>query len=117
VLTRAVEQRLTEDVQLWLADGLISSETAHALRQRYAGAGFGWSTLVRYVAISGGLFVFLGLLGLVGFSSGSKALGGVLMLAVGTPSPPRSSPRWALLPLGSTQACLARASISATVPR
>jgi len=83
MLTRARKQRLAEDVQLWLADGLVSAETAFVLRERYDAAGFGWSGLVKYLGIVGGLFVLLGLLGGVTLLAGSKGFGALLLIAIG----------------------------------
>jgi len=83
VLLRETEERLAEDVQLWLADGLISTDTAFVLRQRYGAPGFGWATLVKYLGISGGLFAFLGILGFVTAISGSKGFGGFVLTLLG----------------------------------
>jgi hypothetical protein len=83
VLTRATEERLADDVQLWVADGLISTDTAFVLRQRYGAPGFGLATLVKYLGISGGLFAFLGIVGFVTALSGSKGFGAFVLTVVG----------------------------------
>jgi hypothetical protein len=72
--SRAVRERLAQDVALWQADGLISAETAGLLRQRYDVPGFGFGTLVRYLAIGAGVLIVFGLLGFLAAVAGSAVV-------------------------------------------
>jgi uncharacterized membrane protein len=83
MLTRAVKERLAEDVPLWLADGVVSPETAGVLRTRYQAQGFGLVNVVKYLGVAGGVLCLFGLFGMVGFLVGSAAFGGVLTVACG----------------------------------
>src|SRR6185503_11720514 len=78
-----LKERLAGDVALWQADGLVTDEQAEVLRGRYEASRFGLAGVIKYMGIAGGLFAFLGLLGLVGSISGSLVFGGLLVGAVG----------------------------------
>jgi hypothetical protein len=64
-------------------DGLIPKETHDLLRRRYDAKAFGVGQAVTYLGISGGLFAFFGLVGLVGAISESSAVIAFLLLAIG----------------------------------
>jgi hypothetical protein len=83
MLTRAVKARLADDLQLWVADGQISTDTAAKLRERYQAAGFGWVTVVKYLGVGGGVMAFFGVLGLVSAMVGSEGFAGGVLIAVG----------------------------------
>jgi len=80
---RAVRDRISQDLGLWLADGLIPKETHDLLRERYSATSFNLAQTIKTIGIAGGLFAFFGLLGLVGAISRSLMLGGLLLTAVG----------------------------------
>ena len=83
MLTRAVKQKLADDVQLWVADGLISTGVAATLRERYQASGFGLVTVIKYLGICGGVFCLFGLMGLLGAAVGSEGFAGGMVIAVG----------------------------------
>ena len=83
MLNRAVKEKLADDVQLWVADGLVSTNVASVLRERYQASGFGLVTVIKYLGISGGVFCMFGLMGLVGAAIGSAAFAGGMVVAVG----------------------------------
>ncbi len=83
MLTQAVKQRLSDDVSVWLSDGLISAQQIVPLRQRYEARSFGLLGVVKYLGISGGVFCLFGLLGLVGAMVGSAAFGAALLISIG----------------------------------
>lgn len=62
---KQIKQKLSEDVVNWEADGLIDSETAGLLRERYEVPGFGFVQFIKYLGIIGGAWFGLGLLGMV----------------------------------------------------
>jgi hypothetical protein len=74
-----VKERLARDLGSWVADGIISQESAEILGRRYERAGFGLAQIIRYCGIVGGLLAIFGLLGLVGALAQSKIVGGVLV--------------------------------------
>jgi hypothetical protein len=80
----AVRERLAQDLGTWLADGLISKDTHDLLRQRYEARTFGVGQAIRYLAISGGLLAFFGLLGLASAISSSMGVAAFLLLVVGS---------------------------------
>ncbi len=59
-----VKERLAEDVSLWLADGVIDSDTHGVLRGRYSSPGLRLGIFIKYLGISGGLLAAFGLMGL-----------------------------------------------------
>jgi hypothetical protein len=75
--SRAVKQRLAQDVSLWQVDGFVSDEVASLLRKRYDTSGFGIGVLAKYLAVMGALIAGFGLLGFVGFVSDSLTFGAV----------------------------------------
>lgn len=83
MLTRAVKERLASDVQVWLADGLISPATADVLRRRWEAREFGIAKVVKYLGVVGGVFTLLGLLGMVAAMSGSLMFGGLMLAGIG----------------------------------
>jgi len=80
---RAVRERFAQDLGLWLADGLISKATHDLLRERYSAGSFDLGQTIKSIGIAGGLFAFLGLLGLVGALSRSLMFAAFLLGAVG----------------------------------
>src|SRR5262249_23187734 len=80
---RAVRERLAQDVNAWLADGLVPSDTHELLRRRYAARNFGLGQVVKSLGVAGGLFAAFGLMGLVAAIAGSKIFAGILLVAVG----------------------------------
>ncbi|MBS2026742.1 MAG: hypothetical protein JST54_02460 [Deltaproteobacteria bacterium] len=83
MLTRAVKEKLADDVQLWVSDGLVSANVATVLRERYQASGFGLVTVIKYLGISGGVFCLFGVLGLISAAIGSAGFAGGLVMAVG----------------------------------
>jgi hypothetical protein len=79
----AVRERLAQDVNAWLADGLVPSDTHELLRRRYAARNFGLGQVVKSLGVAGGLFAAFGLMGLVAAIAGSKIFAGILLVAVG----------------------------------
>jgi hypothetical protein len=83
MVTRAVRERLAQDIGGWLTDGLISPEAHALLEERYQARTFGVGQAVKYLGISGGLLAFFGLLGLAAASFQSMATAAVILLLVG----------------------------------
>jgi hypothetical protein len=80
--SRAVRERLAQDVSLWQVDGLVGDAAAQVLRERYDAPGFGLATAAKYLGIVGALLAGFGILGAVGALSGSLLLGALELLAV-----------------------------------
>jgi hypothetical protein len=78
--TRAL---LADHVHLWQSDGVISSETAALLRERFEARTFGVVTVIKYLGVMGGVLAAAGLLGLVGAMADSKLVVALLVLAAG----------------------------------
>jgi hypothetical protein len=83
MVTRAVRERLAQDIGAWLADGLISAETHGLLGERYGAGAFGFGQAVKYLGISGALVAFFGLLGLAATVSQSMGVAAAILLLVG----------------------------------
>jgi hypothetical protein len=83
MVTRAVRERLAQDIGAWLTDGLISPDTHELLGGRYEARAFGVGQAVKYLGISGGLLAFFGLLGLAAAASQSMAISVAILLLVG----------------------------------
>ena len=83
MMSRAVRERLAQDVSAWLVDGLISKEKHDLLRQRYGAQTSGLGQIVKSLGVAGGMLAFFGLLGLVAAISGSQMFAALLLLAVG----------------------------------
>ncbi len=81
--SETVSERLLRDITLWQADGLISRDTAAALRERYNLTRFGLGQVLRYLGIVGLIFLVCGVLGLAAAMANSPLVGAVLLLAVG----------------------------------
>jgi hypothetical protein len=81
--SQAVSERLCTEIGEWLADGLVTPQTAGRLRQRYQATRFDWAHLVRLCGIAGGMLALFGLLGFIAAMSDSPAVGGVLAAGVG----------------------------------
>lgn len=81
--SRAVRERLAQDVSLWLADGLVAKETHDVLRERYGAREFGLGQIIKAFGVAGGLIALFGLLGFIAAVSGSKMFGAFLLLLVG----------------------------------
>jgi hypothetical protein len=81
--SRAVRERLAQDIGLWLADGLVAKETHDLLCQRYDARDFGLAQVIKSLGVAGGMIAFFGLLGLMAALSGSKMFAAFLLLAVG----------------------------------
>jgi hypothetical protein len=77
------KRQLSDDVGAWLLDGLISADTANALRERYAAEDFGVVGVIRYIGISGGLLALVGLLGAGVALTGSEGFGGLATTGAG----------------------------------
>ncbi|MFO1520017.1 MAG: hypothetical protein U1F57_10200 [bacterium] len=75
-----LKKKLSQDVAEWQADGVISEETAAVLRKRYDTPGFGLITFIKYLGISGGIFLLCGFVGFIGALSGSLGVNGILLL-------------------------------------
>lgn len=75
---KAVKERLAQDVALWQADGLITPELGRVLRQRYDTPGFGVTTMIKYLGVSGALLAALGLLGLFAALTQSELVAGAM---------------------------------------
>lgn len=82
--SRAVRERLAQDVGQWLADGLVSKEEHDVLAERYGARAFGLAGIIKSFGIAGGLLAIFGLLGLVAAMAGSKIFGAMLLLAAGS---------------------------------
>ncbi len=80
----AVKERLTEDIGLWQADGIISAETCAVLRERYAEPGFGMASFVRSLGFGGAISGGLGVLGLIGALTGSVVVGALMAAGIAT---------------------------------
>ena len=81
--SRAVRERLSKDVSLWLADGLIPADTHALLRERYDAGSFGLGQAVKSIGVAGGLLAFFGLLGLVAATTQSLVFAGFMLMATG----------------------------------
>lgn len=81
--SRAVRERLAQDVGTWLTEGLIDAGTHDLLRERYQVSTLGAAQLVKTLGVMGGMFALFGLLGLIAALSGSKAVGVLMLLATG----------------------------------
>ena len=62
---KRTREQLWQDITGWYADGVIDEETLHVLQQRYESQQFGWIGVIKYLGITGGLFAFFGILGLI----------------------------------------------------
>lgn len=81
--TRAIKQRLADDVSDWFSDGVIERGTLDTLRERYQAEEFGWVGMIRYLGIVGGLIAFFGIIGMMAAMSRSESFGAVVTAAVG----------------------------------
>lgn len=80
---RRLKEFLHDEVPVWFADGAIDKAALDALRERYEAEEFGWSGVVKYLGITGGLFAFFGTMGTIAAISASKAFGTLLLAGVG----------------------------------
>jgi hypothetical protein len=81
--SRAVRERLAQDIGLWLADGLVSKEAHDVLAERYGARAFGLANIIKSFGIAGGTLALFGLLGLVAAMARSKGVAALLLLAAG----------------------------------
>ncbi len=79
----AVRERLSQDLSLWLADGLVSKDTHDLLRLRFGAREFGIANAIKSLGIAGGVIAFFGLLGLVAALSRSQTFAALLLLTAG----------------------------------
>jgi hypothetical protein len=81
--SRAVRERLAQDVGLWLTDGLVSKEAHDVLAERYGARAFGLANVIKSFGIAGGVLALFGLLGLVGALAQSQGFAALLLLGAG----------------------------------
>ena len=60
---RQTKEFLQSEAATWLADGVIDQATHDTLRQRYAFTSFGFTGVIKYIGIMGGLLTFFGIVG------------------------------------------------------
>lgn len=81
--SRAVKERLRQDITYWFSDGLIDEKTLNILRERYESARFGWIGVIKYLGIAGGMLSLFGILGLVASAIQSEVFAALILAFLG----------------------------------
>ena len=78
-----VKEHLRQDISVWFADGIIDETTLKILQERYESQRFGWIGVVKYLGITGGLFAFFGIVGMITAITQSGAFAAIVLGGVG----------------------------------